>query len=96
MLPQKGIVVGCLPGYWPGGVTGSEQVGGWKVRRSLADAGHIREGVQAIVIAAVLRLCLKSASRGRRVASPAKIVVVVEEKQLVAHQSVLFQKTSSH
>ena len=58
------------------------------------DAGHNWGGVHAIVAAAVLRLCLRSTGRGGRAASTARMVVGVEEKQLVALLSVLFQKTS--
>ena len=62
---------------------------------SLAAAGHSWGGVHARAVAANLRLCLSSTETGGRAASAAKMVTGVAEKQLVAHLSDLFQKTSS-
>ena len=61
---------------------------------SLAAAGHTEEGVQAMVTAAVLRLCRKRTGREGRAASAESIVVGVVQKQLVAHLRALFQSPS--
>ena len=69
--------------------------GAGKLIGSLAAAGFRGVGVQAIAMATVLCLCLRSAGRGGIAISAARIVTGVKEKQLVAHLRALCHKTSS-
>ena len=69
--------------------------GAGKLEGSRAAAVLMGEGVQASVMAASLLLCVRRSPIGGRVASTARMLTGVDEKQLVTQRCILYQNTSS-